>query len=222
MMNSLSKISKYKLQELDKDDDEIEKECMYSAKTNFHSKGSSQQPFNYESNEEMDRGRTYEIKNKNENIYSKTPEVLYKRKKMDYDYKSSREQNFNRGETRTYYDYGKINPISNDNFYHYQKTSQSVELEKQISELQITINELQKQNTFLQMQLSQLSAEKSMRVGYSEYEEEMHKKNEFIIDELKTILRLDNTDDILPQIKDKILKSKNTKVKDEVILLIKF
>jgi hypothetical protein len=100
-----------------------------NANTNFNSIGSSQM------NELLKEDKFYH----KEDVYARTPNVLYGNSNMI-------EYNENNYDNNDFH--------NSDNSYTYQKTSNSVKLEKQVSELQVVINELQKKNTMLQMELS--------------------------------------------------------------------
>ena len=75
--------------------------------------------------------------------------------------------------------------------------------------MQVTINELQKKNTLLQ---SQLSEQKQSHFS-NKYVAE---RNEFVVNELKFIFNLENTDDILIKVRDIMSISRNNRVKEEV------
>jgi hypothetical protein len=68
------------------------------------------------------------------------------------------------------------------------------------------------------MQLAESKEKSPIHYGYEFNPDEIEsmKKNEFVMDELKNILKTSNMDEILNIVKENMSKVKNFKIKDEV------
>ena len=259
-MDSLTKISKFRLMELNEEVsnekqeiDELDKlknkksdEFAYEDKNynfNYNNYNFTEEknkllnkniytPNRYESDyiypENPIGSSMYDIKMRNrstESIHVKTPEFNYSRVNKDSRFESVKEREREKAYTSTS-DNSKsrrgreyLNNINRENYEYsnFDKHSDSMKLvriilmlfyqEKQISELQVTINELQKKNSMLNSQLAESKHIPKKR----EFDQ-----NDFIIRELKSIFNTENTEDILLKVRDSINREKNHRIKEEV------
>ena len=159
---------------------------------------------NYEKFSNQHRDENYN------DIYKRTGEILNRNYQENPNQKSSNYSNIN---------YESITPQAE--IYNSQKNDMF--LEKQISDLQFQIDELQTKNKYLQMALADSRKDLSYikHQKFSEYgsmDFDSAQKNENLIEEIKSILSVNSSNEILSTIMEWIEKEKKIKLKSEVCI----
>jgi hypothetical protein len=238
MINSLSKITNYnensvhnknprnveinELEEKSQIQDFENNKDLYLNEYQSHSNHKDEEyrniPEDYEGLE-----NNYENEEYNE-IYKRTGQILYANHRRDFEKgneNSEMEQRRHPSYSNMVYD----NQIHSGGEIYNQNNSAI--LQKQISELHIEINELQRKNTYLQMALAESKKDHSFMKSanfspIASFDLEHAKKNENLIEEIKSILKVQSVSEILPSIADMIELEKRNRIKNQVNFFVYF
>ena len=165
----------------------------------------------------------YENQEYNE-IYKKTGQILYANHRRDFEKGNENPE----VEQRRHPSSHNYSNMVYDKQIHsggdaYNQNNSAI-LEKQISELHIEIDELQRKNTYLQMALAESKKDHSFMKSanfspIASFDLEHAKRNENLIEEIKSILKLQSANEILPSIAEMIELEQRNNIKNQVNFL---